>query len=83
MQDWVPFFILCFHGKVTGIEKSRESMSQEKEEDGCFDPLTVQLGEGGLVLEKEKDLERTLDPIVLQSPNSYLRKCPLTLPFCL
>ena len=62
MQDWVPFFILCFHGKVTGIEKSRESMSQEKEEDGCFDPLTVQLGEGGLVLEKEKDLENYQQP---------------------
>lgn len=53
----MPFFILCFHGKVTGIEKSRGSMDQEKE-DGCFDPLTAQLGEGGLVLEKEKDLEK-------------------------
>ena len=58
----MPFFILCFHVKVTGIEKSRRSVDQEKEEDGCFDPLTVQLGEGGLGLEKEKDLEKYQQP---------------------
>ena len=37
-------------------------MNQEKEEDGFFDPLTVQLGESGLVLEKEKDLENYQQP---------------------